>query len=70
MERRYYALKTIVIVLALGFAGFGYAFGTANVTRTYTRSHYSAATTMQVTTAKMGAAVGHAILRVVEFFHG
>ena len=70
MERKYYALKAIVIVLSLGFAAFGYAFGTAGVSRTYARSHYSAATTVQVTTAKMGAAVGHAVLKVVEFFHG
>ncbi|HTQ13901.1 MAG TPA: hypothetical protein VMH86_08490 [Rhizomicrobium sp.] len=70
MERRYYALKAGVIVMALGFAAFGYAFGSANVGRTYERSHYSAATTVQVTAAKMGAAVGHAILRMVEFFHG
>jgi hypothetical protein len=69
MDRRYYTLKMIMIVLALGFAGFGYAFGTAGVSRTYARSHYSAATTVQVTVAKAGSAVGHAILRVVEFFH-
>ncbi len=70
MERRYYALKTVVIVVALGFALFGYAFGTATAGRTYTHSHYSAATTVQVTAAKMGSAFGHAVLRVVEFFHG
>ncbi|MGH6871743.1 MAG: hypothetical protein ACREHE_09565 [Rhizomicrobium sp.] len=70
MERRYYALKAIVIVMALGFAAFGYAFGSAGVSRTYTHSHYSAATTVQVTAARMGSAVGHAVLRVVEFFHG
>jgi hypothetical protein len=70
MDRRYYALKAVVIVLALGFAAFGYAFGSAGVNRTYTQSHYSAATTMQVTAAKAGAAVGHAVLKVVEFFHG
>jgi hypothetical protein len=70
MERRYYALKAVLIVLALGTAGFGYAFGSANVGHTYARSHYSAATTFQVTAAKAGSAVGHAVLKVVEFFHG
>ncbi|HUA62132.1 MAG TPA: hypothetical protein VML19_25470 [Verrucomicrobiae bacterium] len=70
MERRYFTLKAAMIVLALGTATFGYAFGSANVGHTYARSHYSAATTAQVTMAKMGSAVGHAILRVVEFFHG
>ena len=70
MDRRYYALKALVIVFALGFAAFGYVFGSAGIDRTYTHSHYSAATTIQVTAAKAGAAVGHAILRVVEFFHG
>jgi hypothetical protein len=70
MERRYYSLKAVLIVLALGTAGFGYAFGTANVSHTYARTHYSAATTFQVTAAKAGSAVGHAILKVVEFFHG
>jgi len=70
MHRHYYALKTFVIVLALGVAAFGYVFGSRDVDRTYTRSHYSAATTMQVTAAKAGEAAGHAILKVVEFFHG
>jgi hypothetical protein len=70
MHRHYYALKAIVIVVALGVAGFGYAFGSRDIDRTYTRTHYSAASTFQVTAAKAGSAVGHAILRVVEFFHG
>ncbi|HEY2071802.1 MAG TPA: hypothetical protein VGG48_19740 [Rhizomicrobium sp.] len=69
MERRYYALKTLAVVAALGLAGFGYAFGTANSNQSYAHSHYSAATTVQVTTAKIGSALGHAVLRVVEFFH-
>jgi hypothetical protein len=68
MHRHYYVLKAVVIVFALGVAGFGYMFGSRDIDRTYTRSHYSAATTFQVTADKAGAAVGHAILRVVEFF--
>jgi hypothetical protein len=70
MDRRYYALKALVIVFALGFAAFGYAFGARNIATSNGHAHYSAATTMQVSAAKAGAVAGHAILKVVEFFHG
>jgi hypothetical protein len=70
MDRRYYTLKALVIVFALGVAAFGYVFGARNIGSPHGHAHYSAATTVQVTAAKAGEAMGHAILRVVEFFHG
>jgi hypothetical protein len=66
MDRRYYGLKALVIVVALGIAFMGSGFGTPRLSREPVQdSHYQAATLMQATILDTGSQFGHMLTRLL-----
>jgi len=66
MDRRYYGLKALVIVLALGIAFIGSGFEAPRLSRESIQdTHYQAATLMQAAIHDTSSRFGHMLTRLL-----